>query len=69
LNRIAQELDPIAQQLYQAHRCSLLLDKGSVLFSNPDMDLTASAVQALNGRIQQFPFDREHLDANLPPAQ
>ena len=69
LNRIAQELDPIAQQLYQSHRCSLLLDKGSVLFSNPDMDLTPSAVQALNGKIQTFPFDREHLDANIPPAQ
>lgn len=69
LNRIAQELDPIAQQLYQAHRCSLLLDKGSVLFANPDMDLTASAVQALNGKIQQFPFDRERIDPNTQPAQ
>jgi Skp family chaperone for outer membrane proteins len=69
LNRIAQELDPIAQQLYQAHRCSLLFDKGSVLFGNPEMDLTASAVQALNGKIQQFPFDREHIDPNTQPAQ
>jgi Skp family chaperone for outer membrane proteins len=69
LNRIAQELDPIAQQLYQARHCSILLDKGSVLFSNPEMDLTASAVQALNGKIQQFPFDRERIDPNTQPAQ
>jgi Skp family chaperone for outer membrane proteins len=62
LNRIAQELDPIARQLYQQRRCSVLIDKGSVLMANPDMDLTAQAVTALNGRIQQFAFDREHLD-------
>jgi outer membrane protein len=62
LNRIAQELEPIAQQLYQTHRCSVLIDKGSVMLANPDMDLTPAAITALNGKIQQFPFDREHLD-------
>ena len=62
LNRIAQELEPIAQTLYQQHHCSALLDKGSVMMANPDMDLTGSAVTALNGKIQQFAFDREHLD-------
>jgi len=62
LNRIAQELEPIAQQLYQAHHCSALIDKGSVMMANPDMDLTTAAVTALNARIQQFAFDREHLD-------
>lgn len=68
LNRIAQELEPIAQQLYQAHRCSILIDKGSVMLANPDMDLTPSAITALNGKIQQFPFDREHLDTGAPAA-
>ena len=67
-NRIAQELEPIAQQLYQAHRCSVLIDKGSVMYSNPDMDLTQAAITALNGKIQQFPFDREHLDTGAAPA-
>ncbi|HLZ82268.1 MAG TPA: OmpH family outer membrane protein [Caulobacteraceae bacterium] len=68
LNRIAQELEPIAQQLYQAHRCSVLIDKGSVMLANPDMDLTPAAITALNGKIQQFPFDREHLDTGAAPA-
>jgi outer membrane protein len=68
LNRVAQELEPIAQQLYQAHRCSVLLDKSSVMLANPDMDLTPAAVTALNGKIQQFPFDREHLDTGAPAA-
>jgi outer membrane protein len=62
LNRIAQELEPIAQQLYQQHHCSALIDKGSVMMANPDMDLTAAAVASLNAKIQQFAFDREHLD-------
>ena len=68
LNRIAQELEPIAQQLYQAHRSSVLIDKGSVMLANPDMDLTPAAVTSLNGKLQQFPFDREHLDTGAAPA-
>lgn len=63
LNRVAQELEPIAQAQYQQHRCSILLDRGSVMMTNPEMDLTPGAVTALNAKIQQFPFDREHLDA------
>ena len=62
LNRIAQELEPIASSLYQQHHCSTLLDKGSVMMANPDMDLTGAAVTALNAKLTQFTFDREHLD-------
>jgi outer membrane protein len=69
LNRVAQELEPIASQLYQSHHCSILIDKGSVMLGNPEMDLTTAAVTALNGKIQQFPFDREHLDTGAPAAQ
>ena len=69
LNRIAQELDPIARQLYQQRRCSVLIDKGSVINANADMDMTAQAITGLNGRIQQFAFDREHLDTAAAPAR
>ncbi len=62
LNRIAQELEPIASTLYAQHHCSALLDKGSVMMANPDMDLTGAAVTALNAKLTQFTFDREHLD-------
>ncbi len=68
LNRIAQELEPIAQQLYQAHHCSALLDKGSVMLANPESDLTPAATTALNGKLQQFPFDREHIDTGAAAA-
>ena len=70
VNRIAQELDPIARQLYQQHRCSALLDKRSVMMNNPDMDLTNQAVAGLNAKIQQFAFDRENLaTAAVAPAR
>lgn len=62
LNRIAQELDPIARQLYEQHRCSILVNRDAVMISNPDMDLTSAAVAGLNARIQQFAFEREHLE-------
>lgn len=69
LNRIAQELDPIARQLYQEHHCSVLLNKDAVMIANPEMDLTTQAVAGLNGRIQQFAFDREHLDTPQPTSR
>lgn len=69
LNRIAQELDPIARQLYQQHRCSMLVNKDAVMIANPEMDLTTQAVAGLNARIQQFAFDREHLDTAQPAAR
>lgn len=69
LNRIAQELDPIARQLYQQHRCSMLVNKDAVMIANPEMDLTTQAVAGLNARIQQFAFDREHLDTAQPATR
>jgi Skp family chaperone for outer membrane proteins len=66
VNRVTQEIFPIAQQLYQSHRCSVLVDKNSTMLANPDMDLTPAVVTALNSKIQQFPFDREHLDTGAP---
>ena len=69
LNRIAQELEPIASSLYQQHHCSALLDKGSVMMGNPDMDLTGAAVTALNAKLTTFTFDREHLDTAAAGAR
>jgi outer membrane protein len=68
LNRIAQELVPIISELYQSHRCSILVDKNAVLIENPDMNLTQAAITGLDGKIQQFPFEREHLDSGAPAA-
>jgi outer membrane protein len=36
--------------------------------ANPAMDITQQVVTALNGKITQFAFDRERLDAAAPTA-
>lgn len=74
LGRVGQELDPVVRQVYQTSHCSLLLNRDAVMIGNPAMDITGSAVVGLNARIQQFQFDREHLDTpaggapGAPPA-
>ncbi len=68
LGRVGQELDPVVRQVYQASHCSLLLNRDAVMIGNPSMDITGAAVLGLNARIQQFQFDREHLDTPAPGA-
>ena len=70
IQRIGQELDPVVRQVYQTSHCSILISRDAVIgnLANPAMDITGAAVVALNARIQQFQFDREHLDAAAPGA-
>lgn len=69
LGRVYQELTPIVSQVYQQHKCSLLINRESVVLSNPAMDISQEVVTALNAKITQFTFDRERLDqAAAAPA-
>jgi outer membrane protein len=61
--RVGTELDPAVRVAYQAKGCALLLDRQAVMLGNPSMDITPQVVTALNGKITQFTFDRERLDA------
>ena len=64
-----QELTPIVSQVYQQRQCSLLINRESVVLSNPSMDISQPVVTALNAKITQFTFDRERLDqAAAAPA-
>jgi Skp family chaperone for outer membrane proteins len=63
LARVLQEMDPIAKQVYQQRKCSILLDRDSVMLGNPSMDLTASVVAGLNAKIQTLTFNREVIAA------
>ena len=54
---------------YQQARCSVLLQRDSVILANPAMDITPSVITGLNAKITQFAFDRERLDqAAAAPA-
>jgi outer membrane protein len=67
LMRVLQELDPIALAAYQQRQCSILLGDG-MLIGNPQMDITATVIQGLNGKIKTFTFNRERLDTPAAAA-
>jgi len=64
---IGQQADPIVRQVIGEKTCSLVLNGAAVVVANQGMDLSQTIVQRLDAKIQQFAFDREHLEA--APAQ
>jgi Skp family chaperone for outer membrane proteins len=61
LARISTEAQPIIQQAFRAHGCSLLLDRNSVLLGNMTNDLTAEVARGLDAKITTMTFERERL--------
>ncbi len=55
--RIAQTLDPLVADIYKRHSCGILLDRDTVLGGNPQNDLTAEAVKALDGKMSTISFN------------
>ena len=66
--RVGEEMEPLIRQAYQAKACSLLINRNSVVLTNPASDITPQVVTALNGKITQFAFDRERLDQTAAPT-
>lgn len=64
LAEIASDAQPVIAQVYGAHGCGLLVDRGSILGGNMSGDLTADVVKGLDARLTTITFDR----ASLPPA-
>lgn len=69
VQRVLQEAGPLVNDQVKAKNCGVLLDGNAVLGGNPAMDLTPGVIAALNAKITQFEFDREHLDAQAPGPQ
>ncbi|MDO1559955.1 OmpH family outer membrane protein [Brevundimonas sp. 2R-24] len=67
--RIAQTVNPILTQVYQARGCSLLLDASGILAANPAMDVTPQVIQQLNTTLPTVTFDRMPLPQQQQPAQ
>lgn len=68
VGRVGQEMEPLIRQVYQQKACSLLLQRTAVVIANPAMDITPQVITALNAKITQFAFDREHLDQAPAPG-
>lgn len=67
IDRINRAMEPLVQNSYQQHRCSLLLGGDAVLAANPAMDLTPEVVQQLNARMSTITFDRMAVPASAQP--
>lgn len=71
--RLLQEMDAPIHQAYSQKGCGMLINRDAVVLANPAMDITPQVTAALNAKISQFAFDREHLDqpatasAGAPP--
>ncbi|WP_372786501.1 OmpH family outer membrane protein [Phenylobacterium sp.] len=68
VGRVGQEMEPLIRQVYQQRACSVLFQRTAVVIANPAMDITPQVITALNGKVTQFAFDREHLDQAGAPA-
>ena len=69
IQRILQEATPLVSAEVKTKNCGVLVDGSAVLAVNPSMDLTQDVITALNGKLTQFDFDREHLDAQQAAQQ
>jgi Skp family chaperone for outer membrane proteins len=67
-SHISVEVDPIIRQVFTQHSCSLLFDGAALIYPAPAMDVTDAVIHGMDGKIQQFPFDREHLDQQSDTA-
>jgi outer membrane protein len=66
--RVLTEATPLVAAEAKTKNCSVVLDANAVMAVNGSMNLTQEVVTALNGKLTQFDFDREHLE-NQPAAQ
>ena len=64
--RILVEAEPLLRAAFTQRSCSLLLNRDALIYPAPSMDLTGLVAQGLDAKIQQFPFEREHLDQQGP---
>jgi outer membrane protein len=69
IQRILAEASPLVNDQVKAKNCGVLLDSDAILGANQSMDLTPAVITALNAKITQFEFDREHLDAQQAAQQ
>jgi outer membrane protein len=68
IQRVLTEATPFVEAEVKAKNCGVVFDANTILAANKNMDLTPGVIAALDGKVTQFDFDREHLDAQ-PAAQ
>ncbi|MGZ3313438.1 MAG: OmpH family outer membrane protein [Caulobacteraceae bacterium] len=69
VQRVLQEATPLVAAEVKTKNCAVVLDANSVMAANANMDLTVGVIGALDGKLTQFDFDREHLDGQAAAQQ
>jgi Skp family chaperone for outer membrane proteins len=59
LSRISLDAQPIINQAYRSHDCSVLLDRDAVLLGNTGNDITADVTRGLDAKVTTITFERE----------
>jgi len=69
--QIQQTAEPIMQQAFTQHNCSVLFTSSAIMYGAPSMDITRDVLTGLDAKLTQIQFDREHLDqqGGLPAGQ
>ncbi|HTK34996.1 MAG TPA: OmpH family outer membrane protein [Caulobacteraceae bacterium] len=62
LGRIAQEVQPLLVNVYNARKCAAVFTSEGLISANPAMDISADVTTQLNQKMTTISFDREHLD-------
>jgi outer membrane protein len=65
---IATDLEPQLRAVYTEKGCGILVDRNSVLFANPAMDITGQVVTKLNAVKKTMTFDRERITPQARPT-
>jgi Skp family chaperone for outer membrane proteins len=69
IGRIVQEERPIIQQTITERNCSILISGQAAMAASSSMDVTPLVIQRLDAKLQQFQFDREHIDPSAAQGQ
>ncbi len=62
MGKIGVAARPLFAEVVKQRNCAVVLDGQAVMAANPSMDLTDQVIAALNGKMTQIEFEREHLD-------
>ncbi len=57
------EAVPLITDVVKAKNCAVVFDGNAIMVANNDMDVTPAVMTALNGKVQQFTFERERVEA------
>jgi outer membrane protein len=63
LQHVWSEAVPLITDVVKAKNCAVVFDGNAIMVANNEMDVTPGVMTALNGKVSQFTFERERIEA------